>query len=67
MDNTVLDNDTMDPSVLLHILHDLAKAYSSCVGYPMQRLFLTLSTEQNFLIFDDNLIMLKFLYPLTVS
>ena len=33
------------------ILHAFAKTYSSCVKYPIQRQFLALKAEQNFLLF----------------
>ena len=34
------------------LLHALAKTYSSCVEDPIQRRFLALAAEQNFLFFD---------------
>ena len=36
------------------ILHALAKTYSSCVEHPIQRQFLALAAEQNFLLFGGN-------------
>ena len=36
------------------ILHALAKTYSSCVEHPIQRQFLALAAEQNFLLFGGD-------------
>ena len=36
------------------LLHALAKTYSSCVEHPIQRQFLALAAEQNFLLFIGN-------------